>query len=405
MQDYHSSVYVWGSTAHGVGCRLDGEAAVGSKKVQLVPRRFTPSTTSVSINGGSAIQVVASNGLSTILTDKWEAYSWGSCVDGKNGRGRNRGVLAKEESGAMSKVQAENVSSISHGTGHTCAVTLKGEVYGWGSNLGVGNRQSNSRNESGRQRFLAGSSGGNDARRTFVANPRKMVFGDTSSSKSIAVACGEKHTCILQQDGTLLTMGANDLGQLGIGPSSQQDRHKEKSTKGFHVIQSIRRGPIFFKCVPFKAVSCGNNHCAAISAAQDNGMVYTWGWGMNGRLGHGNEKLCNHPTYVDALSDFAPFGTVACGSSHTLLATEDGDVYGFGWNLHLQVIGRNKDNEDRTSSSDDCLLPVPCLMKKGVVKLSCSGFHSAAITLSGSLYCWGKLLEANSLVFLSGFNN
>jgi alpha-tubulin suppressor-like RCC1 family protein len=41
-------------------------------------------------------------------------------------------------------------------------------------------------------------------------------------------------------------------------------------------------------------------------------------------------------------------------------------------------------------SSDSCQLPVLCLKNKGVVKLSCSGFHSAAITLAGDLYMWGK---------------
>jgi len=386
---------VWGSTANDALGFIDGKAC-SKKKVQLVPKRFASSPTSHRnsnpnlVNGGSAIRVVAGNGFSTILTDKWEAYSWGNgvgAVDGKNGRGRNRGVLAKTaESSAIRKVQAGNVTRIAHGTGHTCVVTLNGEIYGWGNNahgnLGVDGRQSNSSNAHGRQRALA-SLGGNDARRRFVAKPRRIDVGD-NSSKSIDVACGEKHTCILHQNGTILTMGANDAGQLGIGSN---DRHREKH-KGFHIIQSARRGPKMLSCIPFREIACGNNHCAAISL--QDGSLFTWGWGVHGRLGHGNETLHTHPTYVEALSEFVPFATVACGSAHTLVATEDGgDVYGFGWNAHGQVIGSNKDHDENYTSTDDCLLPVLCLKQKGVIKLSCSGFNSAAITLTGNLYLWG----------------
>lgn len=140
--------------------------------------------------------------------------------------------------------------------------------------------------------------------------------------------------------------------------------------------------------VTFKEVSCGNNHCAAISS--DDGSLYTWGWGQSGRLGHGDESQRNQPTCVEALSDFAPLVTVACGSAHTLVATSDGDVYGFGWNAHGQVSGAAKDDNKVGPSSDVCLLPVPCLKQKGIVALSGGGFHTAAISQSGNLFMWGK---------------
>jgi E3 ubiquitin-protein ligase HERC4 len=78
-----------------------------------------------------------------------------------------------------------------------------------------------------------------------------------------------------------------------------------------------------------------------------------------------------------------PFRVIACGYAHTLAASDvDGSVYGFGWNAHSQVIG--------DSTASDCLLPAVCLKSKGVVKLSCGFAHSAAITLNGSLFIWGK---------------
>ena len=119
----------------------------------------------------------------------------------------------------------------------------------------------------------------------------------------------------------------------------------------------------------------------------------------------------SQPHFVEALASVGPFGVVACGSAHTLVATELGTVYGFGWNEHGQVHGQNcsyaLDNGDtmggheKTSKNEgvsrdesglsDFLLPVVCLEKKGIVKLSCGLAHSAAISSNGNLYTWGRL--------------
>ena len=78
-----------------------------------------------------------------------------------------------------------------------------------------------------------------------------------------------------------------------------------------------------------------------------------------------------------------PFIAVSCGYAHTLVASESSlQLLGFGWNDHNQVVG---------SESTDCLLPVVCLEKKKIIKLSCGFAHSAAITSSGCLFIWGKL--------------
>ena len=229
--------------------------------------------------------------------------------------------------------------------------------------------------------------GGGNAKRKFIAKPQKIVIGDNDTLVR-AFACGEKHTCILQQDGSLVTLGANDAGQLGIGTTGNNYYKQMQNQKHIHIIQTIKRGPHLINSIPFKEIAAGNNHCAAISS--QDGALYTWGWGKNGRLGHGNESHCNQPTHVEALSAVGPLVAVACGVAHTLVATADGgDVYGFGWNAHGQVVGTCKDGEMSTLL-DDCMLPVACLKSKGVVKLSCSGFHSAAVTVSGHLYVWGK---------------
>jgi alpha-tubulin suppressor-like RCC1 family protein len=45
-------------------------------------------------------------------------------------------------------------------------------------------------------------------------------------------------------------------------------------------------------------VACGNLHNLAVT---DNGDVYTWGWGQNGALGHGNRRFQLFPVTVNRL--------------------------------------------------------------------------------------------------------
>ena len=46
------------------------------------------------------------------------------------------------------------------------------------------------------------------------------------------------------------------------------------------------------------AISAGCEHSAVIS---DDGMLYTWGHGDGGRLGHGDNEAKSVPTPVEAL--------------------------------------------------------------------------------------------------------
>lgn len=60
----------------------------------------------------------------------------------------------------------------------------------------------------------------------------------------------------------------------------------------------------------------------------EEGELFTWGEGENGRLGHGDSNGCHIPTLVRDLSDV---GSVACGSAHTLVLSKGGKtVWSFG---------------------------------------------------------------------------
>jgi alpha-tubulin suppressor-like RCC1 family protein len=68
-------------------------------------------------------------------------------------------------------------------------------------------------------------------------------------------------------------------------------------------------------------ISAGEEHCSLIS---NKGDVYTWGYGIDGQLGHGNKVNLDQPKRLD-LHD--KFSHVDCGGGHTGLITDNHTLY------------------------------------------------------------------------------
>ena len=72
-------------------------------------------------------------------------------------------------------------------------------------------------------------------------------------------------------------------------------------------------------------VVCGSGHTVVLTEA---GEVYTWGRGDDGRLGHGDNGWKYVPRLVDAIKDHK-VTQVTCGSYHTAAVTQLGEL--FSW--------------------------------------------------------------------------
>lgn len=80
-------------------------------------------------------------------------------------------------------------------------------------------------------------------------------------------------------------MGANTLGQLGVGTHISQSAH-----------------PILVSTFGNKAISLiavGQYHNAVVA----DGDLYTWGWGVYGQLGNGSVEDVSVPRVVKFFSD------------------------------------------------------------------------------------------------------
>eukprot|EP00569_Conticribra_weissflogii_P016347 CAMPEP_0171399114 /NCGR_PEP_ID=MMETSP0880-20121228/6388_1 /TAXON_ID=67004 /ORGANISM="Thalassiosira weissflogii, Strain CCMP1336" /LENGTH=839 /DNA_ID=CAMNT_0011913219 /DNA_START=41 /DNA_END=2560 /DNA_ORIENTATION=- len=179
------------------------------------------------------------------------------------------------------------------------------------------------------------------------------------------IACGSGHTVVLTGDGEVYTWGRGDDGRLG---------HGDNGWKYVPRLTHSLTGQIITH------VTCGSYHTAAVSS---NGDLYTWGGGMYGKLGHGNESGHSTPKRVEALFGLT-IVDIACGSRHTAVVTNKGCLYTWG----------DKENGVAGHGDTEGYQYTPKLLErlsgKKVVQLSACGFHTGCLTDQGEVYTWGE---------------
>ncbi len=108
------------------------------------------------------------------------------------------------------------------------------------------------------------------------------------------------------------------------------------------------------------------------------GAAFTWGRGEFGALGHGDARDKTLPRVVDALRG-RRLVDVACGTGHTLVLTEEGDCFGWGW---------NRDGQCGVASTAESV-PTPtllgALLGREVKGIACGAAHSVAVTAQGQV--------------------
>ncbi|OXA56991.1 putative E3 ubiquitin-protein ligase HERC4 [Folsomia candida] len=186
-----------------------------------------------------------------------------------------------------------------------------------------------------------------------VSEPRGLNFSTGGCVKSIS--CGESHTIFLLDNGTLWSCGSNDHGQLG------HDKGRTRPEK----VEGLDHSPIV-------EISAGFAHNLAVDKW---GTVFSWGSDSHGQLGVQNEKKEDKLVVVQ----------VAAGYFHSMVLTNAGEIYTCGSNSHGQL-GLGYANGP--SQTKFCL--VEMLIGFPSALITAGGFHSFALSVSGSVYGWGK---------------
>ncbi|PIA62479.1 hypothetical protein AQUCO_00200470v1 [Aquilegia coerulea] len=202
-------------------------------------------------------------------------------------------------------------------------------------------------------------------------------FTSFTTKRISYIACGGAHVIALSKnDGKVLTWGRGTSGQLGHG-----------NQNNCLYPLSVNSLESFF----ISHVSAGWNHSGFVS---NDGRVFTCGDGSFGQLGHGDYQSQFLPIQVMKFED-KHVEQIACGMRHTLVLLKGhsaNPIYGFGSGKRGQL-GVSIDKVRKS-----CNLPqiVAGFEEVEIANIIANGDQSAALTVDGHLYSWGKGFSGKS---------
>ena len=173
-------------------------------------------------------------------------------------------------------------------------------------------------------------------------------------------------TLVVHADGLVQGCGKGSNGRLGLGDSDNRS-----------VLTRITTFPEGVKIFQISQAKSGDGHCLALT---NTGEVYSWGEGSYGRLGHGDTVTIKTPKRVEALKDIAVV-QVSCGSRHSAAITADGVLYTWG---------SGTDGKLGHGNTESVYTPKVLSAVNNAVHVACAASHSVAIAENGTkVYSWG----------------
>lgn len=270
--------------------------------------------------------------------------AWGLNNHGQLGNG---GTVDQAVPVVAERADGRTVFAVAAGYLHSVALLHDGTLAAWGYNvqgqLGLGHQQPSQ-----------------------VATP--VVSGGALAGKTVvAIAAGAFHNLALCGDGTVVSWGSNNHGQLGTG-----DRVMRNAPV---VVEPV--GALAGKRVV--AVAAGYYHSLALC---DDGSVAGWGYNDEGELGNGGTTTALIPVAVDVSGSLAGkrVSRIAAGQYHSLALCTDGTLVAWGYN----GLGRIGDG-----TTTDRHSPVEVDLTGAAGRIAAGGSHSLVELVDGTLWGWG----------------
>lgn len=224
-----------------------------------------PLAISTAIMSGPVTQISAGHSYSCAIADS-KVYCWGYNASGQIGSGNTTNQSNPYETSSSANLTGKAATSIEVGTSTTCAIA-NGQLYCWGLNANGQLGINNTTNQNTPQNVST------------VAT--SLLIGKNVTDVSI----GGSFVCAIA-NGQLYCWGENDVGQLGIGNTTQQQLPQLVGSSG------ILNGKVI------SDVDAGGDHVCAVS----QGDTYCWGLNGNGQLGDGTTT--NRSSPVKSLNSF-----------------------------------------------------------------------------------------------------
>lgn len=239
--------------------------------------------------------------LSLAYTSDTVVYSWGSGVNSLHDDTEDR-TAKQARVKPDSRVGRSDVVSAAAGVNHAACSVSSGEVLVCG------------RNE-------AGAVDPDRAANAIIARP--VSLESLAIVRIVQVSCGLDHTAALRSNGTVLTWGSNEYGQLGQRlPFSGADTPTTSSIcrPGMMVLGAGRHAT---------SVACGDGFTLVLTS-----RMSVLACGVEVIAGHSEKLVALHlPAPISALENL-PLVSVAAGRRHAVAVTAHGSAFAWGENSH-----------------------------------------------------------------------
>ena len=266
-----------------------------------------------------------------------ELWTWGNNSNGQLGNA----AITNVSTPVTTSAGGTNWKQVSAGNFYTAAIKTDGTLWTWG--FGGNGRLGN-------------------AAITVVSTPVTTFAGGTNWKQ---ISCGYFHTAAIKTDGTLWIWGENNNGLLGDGDNAGDVNRSTPVTT-------------FAGGTNWKQVSCGSFHTAAIKT---DGTLWTWGAGNYGQLGN-SVTTGNISTPVTTFAGGTNWKQVSSGVSHTAAIKTDGTLWTWGDGLN-----------GRLGNAAITVVSTPVTTFAGGTnwkQVSSKLVHTAAIKTDGTLWIWGS---------------
>ena len=307
-----NELYCWGSNAFGqAGETFDLQS----------PQKVTSLSNTVSrvYTGQRGTCTVTTNG---------DLYCFGENQYGQLGNGTTSSekTPTPQQVKLTSSSYLTDVSQVSVGDYHVCAVKSTGALYCWGKN----------------------NSGQLGLNNTTNSSYAKEVMQGIKE-----VSCGNEVTCAVKISGELFCFGKNDHGQVGAGLESATIKVPTK------VMMNVNH------------VIVGSTHVCATT----NSGVYCFGNNDKNQVGNGSDADTITPQKILD----GNFSYIS-GYNHTCAIRQDGALFCWGYNSEGQI-GNGISGTNPSS---------PAHVLSNIIHVNVGGDHTCATDSNNKLYCFGR---------------
>ncbi|KAK4576639.1 hypothetical protein RGQ29_027262 [Quercus rubra] len=290
------------------------------------------------------VQVSASQNHAAFVMQSGEVFTCGDNSSFCCGhRDTSRPIFRPRLVDALKGVPCKQVAA---GLNFTVFLTRQGQVYTCGSNT-------------------HGQLGHGD---TLDRPTPKIVEVLEGVGSVVQIAAGPSYVLAVTDSGAVYSFGSGSNFCLGHG-----EQHGEFQPRA---IQTFRR-----KGIHVVRVSAGDEHAVALDSS---GLVYTWGKGYCGALGHGDEADKTTPALLNCLKSHLAV-QVCARKRKTFVLVDEGSVYGFGW-MAFGSLGFPE-----RGVSDKVMRPgiLECLRGHHVSQISTGLYHTVVVTNRGKIFGFG----------------